>query len=248
MRVFRKRKKFGNFRGSSEDAEPLPDIVYQMGAESAAQYAMMHSTPYGSMNVIGQQGVYGYPVVQERSDEVRSSSPFGFVASMFGIGRSKSREPRAARSQERFLEGGSPLGFAEQPPGTPIKYRRRPASPELARSRPSSPYNFIQQERLGSPIHFAPPERGSSPVHLPPRSHPNSPDVIRRRHRAQVSQDLQRIEHEQRLQHDMMLMNSNPYMPQYPQPPDGYYSLINTNPYLQAYPSLPQQPPMYSYF
>jgi hypothetical protein len=46
----------------------------------------------------------------------------------------------------------------------------------------------------------------------------------------------------------MMLMNSNPFMPQYPQPPDGYYSLINTNPYLQAYPSLPQQPPMYSYF
>ena len=247
MRVFRKRKKFGNFGGSSEDAEPLPDIVYQMGAESAARYAMMHSTPYGVIDVNAQQGAYGYPMAGE-TDEVRSSSPLGFVASMFGIRRSRSKERRAAKSKERFFEGGSPARFGDQPPGTPIKYRRRPASPELVRSRPSSPYNFISQERMASPIHFAPPERSASPMHLPPRSHPNSPDVIRRLHRAQVSQDIQRMEREQRLQQEMMLMNPNPFMPQYPQPPDAYYSLMNSNPYLQAYPSLPQQPPMYSYF
>ncbi len=248
MRVFRKRKKFGNFHGTTDDAEPLPDIVYQMAAESAARYVAAQSMPYAAMDPTGQQGIYSYPQAEENFDEVRASSPLKFIASVFGIGRSRSREPRAAKSKERFFEMGSSVPFRERPPGTPTKYRRRPASPEIVRSRPSSPFNFIQQERHASPIHFVPPERASSPVNIPPPSHPNSPDVIRRLQRAQLSQDLQRIEREQRRQQEMMLMNSTPFIPQYQQVPDPYYSLINSNPYIQGYPSLQQQPQFYSYY
>jgi hypothetical protein len=251
MRIFRKRKKFGNFHGTPEDAEPLPDIVYQMGAESAAQYVVaqsMPSNPYAATDPTGYQTTYGYPESEENFDEVRASSPFKFMATLLGIGRSKSRERHTAKSKERFIEAGSPVKFRDQPPGTPTKYRRRPASPEIVHSRPSSPFHFTQQERLASPLHFAPSERLSSPVHFAPPSHPNSPDVIRRLQRAQLSQDLQRIEREQRRQQELMLMNSVPFIPQYQQVPDPYYSMMNSNAYIPAYSSLPQQSQIYSYY
>jgi hypothetical protein len=253
MRVFRKRKKFGNFGGAPEDAEPMPDIVYQMAAEAAVKYVAARArsqSPYAGIDLAKQEAIFGSPYSQihiveenpfyeipenESDEQVQASSPLKFIASALGFGRSRSRERYANRSRNNFVRAGSPVNFNQHPPGTPVKSRRRAASPELVQARAPSPLHFVQSERVPSPLHFT------------QQSYPTSPDVARRLHRAQLSQELQRIEREQRRQHEMMMMNSLPYIPQYQQVQQPYYPLINSNVNLQAY-SMPQQPQMYSYY
>lgn len=243
MRVFRKRKKFGNFRGQPDEA-PLPDIVYQMGAEAAAQYVVARAgtpDPYD----IDAGGIYAYDVgADDPFDEgISSSSPFKLVASALGFGRSRQRERRAARPMDRFVGNGSPVHFAEQPLGSPAKFRRRPGSPGFIPSRPSSPYHFAGQERIPSPLRFGSPNRSSSPLQFAQHSRPGSPDVIRRLQRAQLSQDLQRVEREQRRQQELMMMNPAQFLPQYQPIQQPYYSMGNPDVYMPAY-----QPQMYSYY
>jgi len=254
MRVFRKRKTFGNFGGAPEDAETMPDIVYQMAAEAAAKYVVEQArsqSPYAAISPDEQEAIYGYPHVpiqiqgensfyeipeNESKERFRASSPLKFIASALGIGRSRSRERYANRSRNNFVRTGSPVNFNQRPPGTPGQSRRRAASPEIVQPRASSPLRFVQSERVPSPLHFT------------QQSHPGSPDVARRLYRAQLSQELQRIEREQRRQQEMMMMmNPLPYIPQYEQVQQPYYPLINSNFNLQAY-SMPQQPQMYSYY
>jgi hypothetical protein len=250
MRVFRRRKKYGNFRGTLDEAAPLPDIVYQMGAEAAARYVSAQSmspNPYALINSAEQQAPYGYPQVpigegdfsdeivqNELPEEPPASSPLRFIASALGIGRSKSRERRAYRSDDHFVRAGSPMHFNQGRPGTPVKFRRRPSSPEIVRSRASSPYHFGQQERVPSPLHFS-------------QSQPGSPEVARRLQRAQFSQQLQQLERQQRRQQDLIMINPGQFIPQYQQVQQPYYSLINSNPNIHAY-SMIQQPEMYSYY
>jgi len=253
MRVFRKRKTFGNFGGAPEDEEPLPDIVYQMAAEAAAKYVVARArsqSPYGAIDPAQQDAIYGYPHSQihivgedpsyeipenESNDRFRASSPLKFIASALGIGRSRSRERKANRSKNKFVRAGSPVNFIQRPPGTPSKFRRRAASPESMQARAPSPLQFVQSEPVPSLLHFT------------QQSHPGSPDVARRLYRAELSQELQRIEREQRRQEEMMMMNPLQYIPQYQQVQQPYYPLINSNFNLQAY-SMPQQPQMYSYY
>ncbi|UJR37808.1 hypothetical protein I4U23_030498 [Adineta vaga] len=236
MRVFRRRKKFGNFGGSARDAEPLPDIVYQMGAEQAARLVALQArgqSPYAGMDngsvpyIVDDDDPYaGAEYVQEQ----RSSSPFQFIANALHIGRSRSRRQFPDREVENIIRPGSPAHFAHSLPGTPVRYRRRAMSPELIGSRPSSPFQFVQSERIPSPVHFV------------QRSRPASPDVARRFQRAQLSQQIQQAEKQQREQQEMMMMMNNypgQYMSQYPQSQQPFYPLIN---------SMVQQPQMYSYY
>ncbi|CAF2706383.1 unnamed protein product [Rotaria sp. Silwood2] len=219
MRVFRKKKRYYNH----PDGEPLPDIVYQMGAEAAARYVALASREqqaYAAINPYEQAAMYNQhhvPMVvgQNYIDEAaeyqiggnpRRSSPLNFIASPFGLGRSGSRE--------HFSRAGSPAHFHQYQPGSPAHYHQRSHSPELIRSRPSSPVPFI------------PPVR-STPA-----------DVARRLQRAQLSQDLQRMERYERRQEEMMLANGAQFVPQYQQVQMPYYSM---NPMLQ-------QPQMYPYY
>lgn len=245
MRVFRKRRKFGNFGGAPDEA-PLPDIVYQMGAESAARFVASRSSspaPYAGMDPYGQEGIYGYPVnVEDNYDEGSASSPLRAVASVFGLGRSKSRERRSRhRSTDRFVGNGSPVHFAEQPLGSPVKFRRRPGSPGMMQPRAGSPYHFAGQERVSSPIHFVPHEGAASPPRHLAHSRPSSPDVIRRLQRAQLSQDLQHLERQQRRQQEFMMVNPIQYAPQYQPVQQPYYPMANG--YSPAY-----QPQIFSYY
>lgn len=225
MRVFRKRNKFGNFGGPPADADPIPDIVYQMGAEAAAQYVIERSrpsSPYAAMQAPGQEDIYGYPQAQldatgiyevpsdEYSGERRRSGPLNFIGSLFGISRSGSRERYHKEPSNNFLPRRPP------PPGTPIKYRRRPGSPALV------------QSRVPSPVHFA------------QNSVPNSPDVARRLQRAQYSQDLQQLERQQRVQEELFMFNQPQFYPQYQQ--------ILQQPYFPSYPLMQQAPAIYSYY
>ena len=264
MRIFRKRQKFGNFGGPPRDAEPLPDIVHQMGAEAARQYVALQakmSNPHDA-NANGHGMVYTIPHVSMSNpqpaedhfyedmlyaEEDRNSSPLNFLSSVFGSSRSKSRERRANRQIDRFVRSGSPEQFHEYPPGTPVKYRRRPASPELMQQRVGSPYHFVQQERVPSPLHFVPQERVPSPLHFAQNPRPSSPDIARRLQRAQHSQELQRLERQQRRQQDMMIGNPIQLIPQYPHMQQPYYPTVNPNAHIQTYPIL-QAPPMYSYY
>lgn len=229
MRIFRKRKKFGNFGGVPGDGEPIPDIVYQIGAEQAAQYAASRSrpqSPYAARRGSGQEDIYGYPRVLSEEDlgyqivgddfveKPPKSSPLNFIGSLFGISRSSSRERYANRRMDNIVRPGSPAHFNQLPPGTPIKYRRRAASPEFLQARVPSPLHFAQQPQLGSP------------------------DVARRYHRAQVSQDIQQLERQQRQQQEMMMLNQLQCGPQYQQ---------IQQPYFEAYPMI-QQPQIYSYY
>ncbi|CAF0898813.1 unnamed protein product [Adineta ricciae] len=236
MRVFRRRKKFGNFGGPARDAEPLPDIVYQMGAEQAARLVALQAR--GQSPDLSRHGRYAPYIVDEDpygggedASEQRSSSPFNFIANALGISRSRSRRRVPDGQAENFARPGSPAHFAHSLPGTPVQYRRRAMSPELVRSRPSSPFQFAQPERVPSPLHFAHHSRPASPV------------ITRRLQRAQFSQQLQQAEREQREQEEMMMMMNNNYsgqfMAQYPQMQQPYYPLIN---------SMAHQPQMYTFY
>jgi hypothetical protein len=263
MRIFRKRKKFGNFRGTPEDAEPLPDIVYQMGAEAAAaHYASTlkrRQDPYAAINPAEQDAMYGLPYIvteeensgyevlgDELGEQVRSSSPLNFLASAFGIRRSSSRERYANRARDNFVRAGSPVRFnqvragspvyfTQDRPGSPVKFRRRPASPGLLQARAPSPLHFVQSEPISPPLPFA----------QPPRS--TSPDVARRLYRAQLSQDLQRIEKQQKHQQEMLMLTQMQSLPQYQQVQQPYYPTMNSHVSLPAYPMM-QQPQTYSFY
>ena len=247
MRVFRKRRRFGNFGGAPEDRDSMPDIVYQMGAEAAARYVAQAAAD--------EEAGYGLPPIyldapvmtsDELEEDVRSSSPLNFLRSALGLSRSRSGQRLSNGSPDRFRRAGSPDHFGHRSLGSPVHFhrrphspehfayhslgsperlRRRPHSPELVRSRPSSPYLFGRHERVPSPLHF------------PLQSRPSSPDVIRRMQRAQLSQDLQRMEKQQRHQQDAMMA----YQQQLS------YPLINSNADLQAW-GMMQQQPMYSFY
>jgi hypothetical protein len=232
MRIFRKRKKFGNFHGAPEDAAPLPDIVYQMGAEQAARYAARSSpglrNPYGVIDPYEQEAIYGFPpgyahepipdenlFGQEMDGEVRASSPLQFLSSALGIGRSRSHDRYSNGSFEHFNRPGSPHQFGQRPLGSPVKFRRRPQSPEFLQPRAGSPYHYVQEERVPSPVHFA------------RHSRPGSPDVARRLHRAQVSRDLQHMEKQQRREQEMMMGYHMQFNPQYQQAQQPFYQSMN---------------------
>lgn len=260
MRVFRKRKSVGNY--GEGNAEHLPDIVYQMGAEAAARYAASAAQGQDSYDVNGfieEPTIYGIPYnpvaidenypneeLEEINNDVRRSSPLQFLASALGVGRPKSRHRRREASNERFGRRGSPANFHRRAIGSPAHFNERPYSPVMVRSRPSSPYQFVPVERPSSPYNFRPEKRASSPHNFIPKVHSTPADVARRLQRAQLSQDLQNIEKQQRFQQDMIMANPVGLPPQYHLPQLPYYSM-NGYPNIQHHPMM-QQGPMYSYY
>ena len=273
MRVFRKRK-FGNFRGKAGDVkETLPDIVYQMGAEVAAQYVAVTPMPEDYDAAINQmkQGVryglphYAVPLKEDDIDEKyryklnrgRRASPLNFVSPRLSRPRSISRERyHSDLEEDHFVRADSPTYSHQSPIGSPVQSHRRSASPGLIRPRASSPYH-LQNQRSSSPHHSAPQERipsssqfahasrRSSPYHFEHQSSSTS-DVARRLQRAQLSQDLQRTERQRREEEIMMMTNLVQYDPLYQQAQQLFHSMI-PNPNLQIYPMV-FGPQMCSYY
>jgi len=257
MRIFRKRSKFGNFRGAAEDTEPLPDIVYQMGAEQAARYAALLSrtqSPYAANNLRRQEGAYSIPHVSgsrqegdafheiygpESGEKVPSSSPLNVIASALGMDRIRRRNRTSRSTMNNFVRTGSPGG-------SPLHFGSRSNSPEMIQSRSSSPYQFSPIEPVPSPLHFAQSERMPSPLNFTQQPSLASPDVARRMERARLSQELQQLEKQQRLQQSMMNYTAM-FAPQYPQGQQPFYPMMNTYGNNQAY-SMMQQPQMYPHF
>lgn len=269
MRIFRRRKKDGNYQGPPIDSEPLPDIVYQMGAEAAARYVRLRASspnPHDPMFLEAAGGVYEVPKEEyeneveyyDESYEPARSSSTDLIASAFGFKRPKASKQRAHKppKEGRFVRAGSPAHFQQRPPGTPVHFHHRAASPDFAQERVGSPYHFAQQQRVGSPVHFGQQQRvGSpvhfaqeqqqrvgSPVHFAQNARPSSPEIMRRLQRAQHSQEIQHVERQQRRQQQMMMAGAIQMAQQYP--PYGqqaYYPNMQPIPIIQA-------PQMYQYY
>lgn len=246
MRIFRRRKKYDNRDGAS-GKEPLPDIVYQMGAEAAARYVAQD--PYGPNIIYGSRDrfdvppPYPYVAVPEPEydpfdgmadpalgSEVRSGSPINMLRSALRLNRSGSSDRFLNDSYDRHGRAGSPEHFGRG---------SRPGSPERMQARVGSPYLFAQPS--------AP--RVASPLQYHPRSRTGSPEVFRRLQRAQHSQDLQRAEREQKQKQreNMMGAYQAQYMPQYQQVQQPLYPMMNYNGN-QAGGWNMQQPQIYPYF
>jgi hypothetical protein len=76
--------------------------------------------------------------------------------------------------------------------------------------------------------------------------HSTPADVERRMQRAQLSQELQSMEREQRYQQGMTLTNSAPFTPPWQSLQQPFYSM-NPGTNLQNY-HMTQQTPMYTYY
>lgn len=179
MRLFRKRKKFGNFR----DGTAPPDIVYQFGAEAAAAHLIQESTrpPMGFTDIDDPsqwftdgterqragtplQFLKPYTVDPGGHERIHRSGSAGFLPRMdspdrLRAMRSGSPEHFRAGSPEHF-RAGSPAHFLA---GSPAQFRRaRAASPEhFHQMRAGSPTHFqpgspsqFRRARAGSPDHF----------------------------------------------------------------------------------------------
>jgi hypothetical protein len=250
MRVFRKRKKYNNLDGASNE-EPIPDVVYQMGAEAAARYVAqdLHHARRGSTaeDFYDLPPLYPYLPVEgdmynndmqmnRRRERTRTSSPLNFIRSAIGLSRSGSHKRDMNDLSNPYARSNSSQRFGSPVPGSPTQYRSRAMSPVVIASRSASPYHFVQQERAATP------HRSRS------RSRTASPDVIRRLQRAQLSQDLQRIEQER--EHQDRLMRAHPvrFLPQYGPASQPHYSIMNSNSNIPVWHVLQQQQHVYPYF
>jgi len=231
MRIFRRRKKDESFQGPPiVDAEPLPDIVYQMGAEAAVRYVRMRAgspNPHDPMFIEATGGVHEVPDDRYRNDEGYYEEPKRRVLK---IKRPKASQQHAQKPPKEgyFVRAGSPAQFQQYPPGTPVHHHRRAASPD-----------FAQQERVGSPYLFAQQQRVGSPAQFGQNARPGSPEMMRRVQRAQHSQELQRAEKEQRRQQEMMMAGAMHMAQPYPYGQQVYY------PNMQPFPGGMQ---MYQYY
>lgn len=260
MRVFRRRNNPNSYDQSS-GVEPIPDIVYQMGAEAAARYVAQN--PYPSAGVYNMPALYpAVPIaaldqayleeeVEERGHRSRASSPMNLIRSVVRSNRSKSRNrQKSRRNHDRFARAGSPEQFARA--GSPDQFVRSGSPEHFARSvrgspvhfgaRPGSPYLIPHSDPIPSPIPFMPPveEHLVRPVTPHVGVVSSTPaDVARRMHRAQVSQDLQRIERQQRFHASLIQANPLAYRTPYASLPPQYYSVAQ---------QVPISAPVYSYY
>ena len=243
MRIFRKRKPYAHYDGASGN-EPLPDIVYQMGAEAAARFVAQN--PYPGNNAYRARDVYAaVPMADENPYEEmydeppapvrRSSSSLNMFRSAFGLNRSGSRERFANDSFDRYVGAGSPQHFVR---------RSRPASPELMHPRAASPHLFAERERGSPQIHYVQ-SRAPSPLRFNSRPRASSPEIFRRLERAQLSQDLQNAGREQRRRENMIGAYPAQYMAPFQQP---FYPMMNFNANQGGGWNMMQQPQIYSYF
>ncbi|CAF0847457.1 unnamed protein product [Rotaria sordida] len=227
MRVFRLKKNYYGQPG----AEPIPDVVYQMGAEVAARYLASvesENQAYGAINPYEQIDMYNRYYVPMSIEEnyfdegakfpmggyLQHSPPLNFIAPSLGSYRSRSHKPYFNSSGDYFSRAGSPTYFDRYRSSSPAHYRQQSLSPQLIRSGSSSHVPFI-------------PPVSSSPA-----------DIARRLQRAQLSQDIQRMGRYQGHQQEIMLTNAGQFVPEYQQSQMPYYSM---NP-------ITQQPQMYPFY
>jgi len=178
MRLFRKRKKFGNFR----DGTAPPDIVYQLGAEAAAAHVVFEPMPPSTdFTDFDDQTEW----IANDVDAQRAGSPLNFFhpQSLNSRGRERLRRNGSADFLQRM---DSPEHFHQMRPcsperfgaGAPAYYRDqiRAGSPaQFRRARAGSPEHFHQM-RAGSPEHF----RAGSPAFYQEHMRPGSPAQFRR--------------------------------------------------------------------
>jgi hypothetical protein len=243
-----------------------PPLQNSYDSYNVAEQDPFYNNPYVPVPVAENSinGISG----AEIGEPVRTSSPLNFLSSMMRRGRSRVREQFSNGSRQSFGRVGSPEQFRRGPLGSSVNFHQRPLSPQLVGSRPTSPYQFGRRERSSSPYQFGRRERSSSPYHYvqqeqsPPTYHyvteerTSSPqrfipvtrsspaDVARRLQLAQLSQELQYAERQQRRQQESMMSLPAQFNTQYQQP---YYPVMNTNLNMQGY-SMTQQAPMYSFY
>ncbi|CAF1059204.1 unnamed protein product [Adineta ricciae] len=124
----------------------------------------------------------------------------------------RSRRPSHERQFDRSTRHGSPEQFRRLPPGTPIKFRRRPISPELIQPSASAPSLF-----------------GLQP-------HPVSPDMLRE---FQYAQQMSHVPRQQQQQLDMMPPPAASFYPQFQQP---LYPMMYPNANVQNWFMMSQYP------
>lgn len=187
---------------------PLPDSF--LNAANAAREA----SGYDPLPVFDHEAT-----VRNQQNLRREKSLENFAG--FNRARSKSRE----RIFDPSVRRGSPQHFHHPLPGTPVKYRRRPVSPELLQPRNSSPF-LIRQKSL-----------------------PGSPEMRSHFQHVQHLQHLQNIARQQEQQQRQMMMGyPAQYYPQFQQP--SYPMMnprVNMPPWLMMQQQQPQQP-MYPFY
>ena len=251
MRVFRRRSNPNGYDQSS-GREPMPDIVYQMGAEAAARYVAQN--PYASAGIYNMPAMYpAVPIaavdeayleeeVEDRGHRSRASSPVNLIRSVVRSSRSKSRHrQKSRRNYDQFARAGSPEQFARA--GSPENFARSVrGSPVHFEARPGSPYLIPHSDPIPSPIPFMSPAEEHILRPVTPRVGVVSStpaDVARRMHRAQVSQDLQRIEQQQRFHASLIQATPLAYRTPYASLPPQYYPMGH---------QVPMAAPVYSYY
>jgi hypothetical protein len=230
MGLFRKLRKFASIHLLQEDAAPPPPPPRphgrhrrrgDVGPPADNSYEPLPRSFLHAVNSAREEAGYdSLPVFPQGPIPVPDRNPMHQQFSEeFGRGRSKSHD----------------RAFRHQPPGTPVKFRRRPISPDMLQPHASSPFLFRQ--RPSSPDLLQP--HASSPFLFRQHSVPASPDVIRR---FQHEQHIARQQHQQ--QQQMMMPQPGQFYPQFQQP---FYPMMNPNvnmhPWLMA-----QQPQMHPFF
>ena len=220
MGLLRKLRQFGSEhilplldgRPPKRD-EPVPPEPQDM------EYGPLPQSFFKAVNVARQEAGYEeLPFKRDKHGQNRGMRPeFGAF--------DQSRRPSNERQFDRSIRHGSPEQFRRLPPGTPIKFRRRPISPELIQPSASAPSLF-----------------GVQP-------HPVSPDMLRQFQYAQQTPHIPRQQQhhqQQQQQFDMMPPPAASFYPQLQQP---LYPMMYPNANAQNWFMMPQYPrQMYPFY
>ncbi|CAF1196047.1 unnamed protein product [Adineta ricciae] len=186
MGLLRKLRQFG-----SEHILPLLDGRPPKGDEPVPpqdlEYGPLPQSFFKAVNVAREEA--GYEALALKRDKHGLDRG---MRSEFGA-FDRSRRPSNGQQFDRSVRHGSPEQFRRLPPGTPIKFRRRPISPELIQPSASAPSLF-----------------GLQP-------HPVSPDMLREFQYAQQMSHVPRQQQHQQ-QFDMMPPPAASFYPQFQQP------------------------------
>lgn len=144
MELLRKLKKKASLHIGPEDHRPRPRSRsrHEMRMETprpTIDYGPLPQSFFHAVNSARQDAGYDALPVLPRGEENALYEQIDNEGSSFHRSRSKSRE--------------RPVDRGVRPPsrGTPVKFRRRPISPDLLQPRPSSAFHFRQHSLPNSP-------------------------------------------------------------------------------------------------
>lgn len=146
MRIIRKLKKLlGGDTRRERDAR-------RQSVPMDMDYGPLPSSFFGAVNTVREQAgyetlpIFPHDSIGRNEENLRKKS---IEDQLFSFSRSQSKSRQG--SLAGFGREGSPEHFNRPVPGTPIKYRRRPISPDLLRPSNSEPFLYRQQSIPNSP-------------------------------------------------------------------------------------------------